>query len=153
MRNLPTFVQEFTYNLNNQVFIQIGSKNKHLDTVNIRHLANSMRTHGTGMTNTTVNAAYQFLRPKMHLFSQCLFEEQIRSRLSKDIRLFKQARQDPSLSSFSSTKTHSSSQPPNFPFKVAEKFKKGIKKLGVQEGLTWLDKFRVLISHIGNALG
>ncbi|XP_035708903.1 WASH complex subunit 4 isoform X3 [Folsomia candida] len=153
VRNLPTFVQEFTYNLNNQVFIQIGSKNKHLDTVNIRHLANSMRTHGTGMTNTTVNAAYQFLRPKMHLFSQCLFEEQIRSRLSKDIRLFKQARQDPSLSSFSSTKTHSSSQPPNFPFKVAEKFKKGIKKLGVQEGLTWLDKFRVLISHIGNALG
>lgn len=147
VRNLPKFVQEFTYNLNNQVFIQVTSQNKHLDTVNIRHLANSMRTHGIGMTNTTVNAAYQFLRPKIHLFSQCLYEEQIRSRLSKDIRQFKQTRQEPSSS------TPNTAQPPNFPFKVAEKFKKGIKKLGLQDGLSWLDKFRILISHIGNALG
>jgi WASH complex subunit 7 len=138
VRNLPKFVQEFTYNLNNQVFIQVNSPNKHLDTVNIRHLANSMRAHGPGLANTTVNATYQFLRPKMHVFSQFLYEEQIRSRLAKDIRQLKLKRQEESC---------------NYPFKVAEKLNKGIRKLGVQDGLTRLDHLRILISHIGNALG
>lgn len=123
----------------------MSSQNKHLDTVNIRHLANSMRTHGPGMANTTVNATYQFLRPKMHAFSQFLYEEQIRSRLAKDIRIFKQNRQESSTAN----PTHQS----NFPFKSAEKFKKGIRKLGVQDGFTWLDHFRILITQIGNALG
>lgn len=91
------------------------------------------------MANTAVNAAYQFLRQKIHIFSQCLYEEQIRSKLSRDIRTFKQMRQEETNA--------------NFPFKVAEKFKKGVKKFGVQDGLTWLDKFRILITQIGNALG
>lgn len=147
VRNLPQFVQEFLYNLNNQVFVQLRSQNKHLDTVNIRHLANSMRTHGIGMINTTVNSAYQYLIPKIQIFSQHLYHEQIRSRLTKDIRIFKQTRQDSSIPS------SSASQQSNFPFKAAEKFKKGIKKLGLLDGLTWLEHFRILITHIGNALG
>ena len=31
------------------------SNNKHLNTINIRHIANSIRTHGTGIMNTTVS--------------------------------------------------------------------------------------------------
>lgn len=81
MRNIHVFVSKYLYNLNNQVgmaasdfarpcgvcivnaafclfqqiFIEKASNNKHLNTINIRHIANSIRTHGTGIMNTTVS--------------------------------------------------------------------------------------------------
>lgn len=54
MRNIHLFVSNYVYNLNNQIFIEKNSKNKHLNTINIRHIANSLRTHGIGIINTTV---------------------------------------------------------------------------------------------------
>lgn len=39
-----------------KIFIEKASNNKHLNTINIRHIANSIRTHGTGIMNTTVSA-------------------------------------------------------------------------------------------------
>ena len=40
-----------------------------------------------------------------------------------------------------------------YPFERAEKFNKGIRKLGLTpDGRTYLDQFRVLISQIGNKL-
>lgn len=58
MRNIHLFVSNYLYNLNNQIFIEKSSKNKHLNTINIRHIANSLRTHGIGIINTTVNAKF-----------------------------------------------------------------------------------------------
>lgn len=60
MRNINVFVSKYLYNLNNQVFIEQASNNKHLNTINIRHIANSLRTHGTGIVNTTVSRFLQF---------------------------------------------------------------------------------------------
>lgn len=138
---------EFTYNLNNQVFVQINSQNKHLDTVNIRHLANSLRTHGPGMANTTINFTYKFLRSKITALSTFMYNEQVKSRLSKDIKLFKQAHQE--ISTPSQNHAYAS-----LLFDRANKFKTGIRKLGVnQDGFSPLDQFRILITHIGNALG
>lgn len=54
MRNIHIFVSKYLYNLNNQIFIEQSSNNKHLNTINIQHIANSIRTHGTGIMNTTV---------------------------------------------------------------------------------------------------
>lgn len=54
MRNIHLFVSNYLYNLNNQIFIEKNSRNKHLNTINIRHIANSLRTHGIGIINTTV---------------------------------------------------------------------------------------------------
>lgn len=54
MRNIHLFVSNYLYNLNNQIFVEKFSKNKHLNTINIRHIANSLRTHGIGIINTTV---------------------------------------------------------------------------------------------------
>lgn len=55
MRNIHLFVSNYLYNLNNQIFVGKNSKNKHLTTINIRHIANSLRTHGIGIINTTVS--------------------------------------------------------------------------------------------------
>uniref|UniRef100_A0A8C5AVA6 WASH complex subunit 4 n=1 Tax=Gadus morhua TaxID=8049 RepID=A0A8C5AVA6_GADMO len=94
MRNIHVFVSRYLYNLNNQIFIEKASNNKHLNTINIRHIANSIRTHGTGIMNTT------------------------------------------------------------YPFDRAEKFNRGIRKLGITpDGQSYLDQFRQLISQIGNAMG
>ena len=42
--------------------------------------------------NTAVNFTYQFLRQKFVIFSRFLYEEQIKSRLTKDIRFFRENR-------------------------------------------------------------
>ena len=135
-RNIHVFVSRYLYNLNNQMFIEKSSNNKHLNVLLIRHVANSIQTHGFGIINTTVNFTYQFLRKKFYIFSQFLYEEHIKSRLIKDLRHFRESK---------ATK---------FPFERAEKLVKGIRKLGLtSDGMSYLDQFRQLISQIGNVLG
>ncbi|KAM3833616.1 WASH complex subunit 4 isoform 2-T2 [Vipera latastei] len=136
MRNIHVFVSRYLYNLNNQIFIERISNNKHLNTINIRHIANSIRTHGTGIMNTTVNFTYQFLRKKFYIFSQFMYDEHIKSRLIKDIRFFREIKDQ---------NDH------KYPFERAEKFNRGIRKLGITpDGQSYLDQFRQLISQIGS---
>uniref|UniRef100_T1J3X6 WASH complex subunit 4 n=1 Tax=Strigamia maritima TaxID=126957 RepID=T1J3X6_STRMM len=140
MRNIHVFVSKYLYNLNNQIFVERSSNNKHLNTINIRHIANSIRTHGIGIMNTTVNFTYQFLRKKFYIFSQFMYDEHIKSRLIKDLRYFRENKQK--------------NEQIFYPFERAEKFTKGIRKLGLtSDGLSYLDQFRELISQIGNAMG
>merc|ERR1711967_106136 len=73
MRNIHIFVAHYNYNLNTQVFIERPRDQKFLNTISIRHIANSIRTHGTGIMNTTVNFTYQFLAQKFQIFSQFLY--------------------------------------------------------------------------------
>jgi len=94
MRNIHIFVTRYNYNLNNQIFVERNSNNKHLNTINIRHIANSIRTHGTGVMNTTVNVTYQFLRKKFRIFSEFLYDDHIKSRLIKEIRFFKENKEE-----------------------------------------------------------
>jgi len=139
MRNIHIFVAKYNYNLNNQIFIERQSESKTLNTINIGHISNSIRTHGTGIMNTTVNFTYQFLRLKFNIFSQFLYDEHIKARLYKDIKFFRENRD--SLSNM-------------YPFERAKKFNKDIRKLGVSDnGHSFLDQFRVLITQIGNAMG
>lgn len=138
MRNIHIFVSKYLYNLNNQIFIEKSSNNKHLNSINIKHIANSIRTHGTGIMNTTVNFTYQFLKKKFYTFSQFMYDEHIKSRLIKDLRNFKETG-DANGNMYS--------------YKNAEKFNKGIRILGLNDGQSYLDLFRDLISQIGNAMG
>lgn len=139
MRNIHIFVSKYLYNLNNQIFIEKSSNNKHLNSINIRHIGNSIRTHGAGIMNTTVNFTYQFLKKKFFTFSQFMFDEHIKSRLIKDLRNFKE---------------NAALNGNMYPYKSAEKFNRGIRTLGLNEdGLSYLDLFRDLVSQIGNAMG
>lgn len=139
MRNIHIFVGRYLYNLNNQVFVEKWSNNKHLNTINISHVANSIRTHGIGIMNTTVNFTYQFLKNKFFVFSQFMYDEHIKSRLLRDLRFFAEHRAE-----FNQM----------YPYERAEKFNTGIKKLGLNEkGLSYLDLFRNEITQIGNAMG
>merc|ERR1719419_2068188 len=89
--------------------------------------------------NTTVNFTYQYLTVKWSVFSEFLFDDHIKSRLMKDLRFFKEHRND--LNNM-------------YPYERARKFNRGIRSLGLDEdGLTYLDHFRGLVTEIGNALG
>ncbi|RZC39896.1 WASH complex subunit 7, partial [Asbolus verrucosus] len=122
MRNINVFVGKYLYNLNNQVFVEESSNNKHLNTINISHVANSIRTHGIGIMNTTVNFTYQFLQKKFYIFSQFMFDEHIKSRLLKDMRFFAEYKLE--LGQM-------------YPYERADKFNIGIRNLGLnQNGLS-----------------
>lgn len=138
MRNIHFFVPKYLYNLSNQVFVEKCSNNKHLNTISIQHITNSIRTHGTGIINTAVNFTFQFLKKKFFIFSQFLFDEHIKSKLVKDIHEFRANRE---------ALKH------QFSYELAERLNRTIRKLGVaQDGSTYLDQFRDLITHIGNAM-
>lgn len=139
MRNIHIFVQKFNYDMHTQSFLERSSDQKYLNSINITHMSNSIRTHGSGFMNTTVNFTYQFLSKKFHIFSEFLFDDHIRSRLVRDIRYFNEKKVE--LNS-------------KYPWAKAESFVKDIRVLGVSEkSMTFLDHFRQLVTEVGNALG
>lgn len=138
MKNIHIFVARYNYNLNNQVFVELSSKNQHLNTVNIKNIANSLRTHGSGIVNTAVNYVYQFLRKKFFTFSQFIYDERIKSRLAKDLKHHRDIEINNQVYSYDR----------------ANAFNRDIKKLGMNDsGESFLDQFRKLISQIGNSMG
>ncbi|KAF1793908.1 WASH complex subunit 7, C-terminal [Phytophthora cactorum] len=143
MRNIQIFVARYNYNLNQQFFVERRSDkgSRHLNSINIHSIASSIRTHGMGIMNTTVNFTYQFLTKKFDIFSQFLFDEYIKSYLQREKRWYKKHRDDKEVDN-------------KYPFDRAFQFNKDIRKLGVSDsGKTFLDQFRMLITEIGNALG
>lgn len=143
MRNIQIFVARYNYNLNQQFFLERRSDkgSRHLNSINIHSIASSIRTHGMGIMNTTVNFTYQFLTKKFDIFSQFLFDEYIKSYLQREKRWYKKHRDDKEVDN-------------KYPFDRAFQFNKDIRKLGVSDsGKTFLDQYRMLITEIGNALG
>ena len=71
------FVARYNYNMNAQIFIERKPSRgaKHLNTINTQSIATSIRTHGLGMLNTTINFTYQFLTKKFEIFTQSYLTE------------------------------------------------------------------------------
>mmetsp|Transcript_11124 Transcript_11124/g.26766 ORF Transcript_11124/g.26766 Transcript_11124/m.26766 type:complete len:1150 (-) Transcript_11124:108-3557(-) len=139
MRNIHVFVARYSYHLHTQVFLERPGQNKYVHSIGIQQIANSIRTHGMGIMNTTVNYTYQFLARKLAVLSQFIFDDHIKSRLVKDVKYFREHR-------------HALSN--RYPYQRAVDFNQEIRRLGLDsEKRSYLDKFRVLITEIGNALG
>ncbi|ETV68221.1 hypothetical protein H257_15798 [Aphanomyces astaci] len=142
MRNIHIFVGRYNYNLNQQFFVERRSDkgSRHLNAISIHSIASSIRTHGMGILNTTVNFTYQFLSKKFDIFSQFLFDDYIKSFLKREVRWYKSHKTE--------TQDH------KYPFQRAFDFNKEIRQLGVSDaGRTFLDQYRILITEMGNALG
>ena len=156
MRNIHLFVRNFRYNLHNQIFVESGGahEGKHLNTIGIRHVAASIRVHGAGIMNTAVNFTYQYLKRKLMVFSQFLFDDHIKSKLVREARAYRElailTRQDrPESDRDGRTRARA-----RYPYESAEKLAKDVRKLGDQHApITVLDQFRILITEIGNAMG
>lgn len=84
MEQIHVFVARYNYNLNMQFFVEKKPFKgaKHLNIVSIDSICGSIRQHGSGMMNTTVNYVYGYINRKFNIFSQFLFDEHIKSFLS-----------------------------------------------------------------------
>ncbi|QDZ18172.1 subunit 7 of WASH complex [Chloropicon primus] len=142
MRNIHIFVIKYNYNLHLQTFVEKLADSvdrKHLNTISIRHIANSIRSHGIGIVNTTINYVYQYLTKKLEVLTTFLYDDHIKSRLKREMHFFSEKQEE---------LDH------EYPFERAVNFNKDIRKLGVtNNGMTYMDKFREAITEVGNALG
>ncbi|EGR33139.1 hypothetical protein IMG5_060890 [Ichthyophthirius multifiliis] len=140
LRNIPQFIDTYAYNLHNQSFTEITTlESKQVTTVGIQQISDSIRTHGLGILNTTVNCFYVYLKSKIKLFSDYLRQETIYQTLIREDKWF-----------FEFKGQHDN----KYIYERAEKLQKVIKKLGnFDDGKNYLDQFRVLLTQIGNALG
>eukprot|EP01016_Furgasonia_blochmanni_P026262 TRINITY_DN2796_c0_g2_i7.p2 TRINITY_DN2796_c0_g2~~TRINITY_DN2796_c0_g2_i7.p2 ORF type:complete len:348 (-),score=114.55 TRINITY_DN2796_c0_g2_i7:2772-3815(-) len=111
---------------------------KLLNTISIQQIADSIKTHGLGVINSQINAVYKFILKKFNVFSQFLYDDLIQSPLIRELRFYKDK------------KKHLG----RYPYERAEELAREIKRLGsFDDGKTYLDKFRQLITQVGNALG
>ncbi|KAK2957654.1 putative WASH complex subunit 4 [Blattamonas nauphoetae] len=138
-RNLHFFVSRYNYSMNSQLFIEKPSTNKTMNSMSVRHFANSIRTHGTGILNTTVNLAYTLLAKDLGVFCQFLQDEHIKSMLAREFRNWKKNKDE---------------WGGRYPWENAQNLVKNIRRLGVSgEGVTFIEEFRQLLTKIGNVLG
>lgn len=99
----------------------------------------SIKTHGVGVLGTVVNTFYKFLVKKLNIFNEFLYDEFIHNPLLQEQRWFRKNKNK--VNNY-------------YPYERAENMSRTIKKLGrTQSGILYIDKFRQLITHIGNALG
>ncbi len=99
----------------------------------------SIKTHGVGILGSAINSIYKFLIKKFNVFSEFLYDDFIHNPLLQEQRFYITNKEKLNL---------------QYPYERAEKVAKAIKKLGTLKGnITFLDKFRQLITQFGNALG
>lgn len=141
LKDMSIFVHRFSYDMNSQVFVEKESNNKHLNAIHVSHVAQSIQTHGIGIINTTVNVTYQFLKKKIHIFSQLLYDEHVKSRLIRDHRIVMDRIMN---------KTN-----PVYPLEAGANLMKHIRSVFAASNRekSYMDGFRDLIIEIGNALG
>ncbi len=61
IRNIPSFISTFKYNLLSQKFLEVTREDKVISSISIHQLSDSIRTHGLGILASTVNIFYKFL--------------------------------------------------------------------------------------------
>lgn len=135
VRNIHKFCTMYHYNLHTQVFVEVASETKQIKTIGIGQMLQSLRTHGFGFLNSAINAIYKYEIKLMSMVSEFLHDEYISSPLLIESREY---RRDPSE---------------RYSFVKAQNMGKMLRGLGSVEGKSYLDKFREVITMIGNSLG
>jgi WASH complex subunit 7 len=148
VRNMHLFAARFAYALHASAFVERpagAAARKHLHVLAARHVANSMRTHGAGVANTTVNCVYRFLAAKLRVVSQFMYDDAIRSRLAREGRHVAEAAR--------AWRTRGGA-PPEYPAERAARLAADIRRLGsAPDGASFLDQYRGTVAELGNALG
>ena len=135
VRNIHKYCSNYHYNLHTQVFVERTSETKQIKTVGTTQMLQSLRTHGFGFLNSAVNSIYKYMIKLVSMVSEFLHDEYISSPLLVESREFKR---DPSA---------------KYSFLRAQAMGKLFKGLGSVDDKSYLDKFREVITMIGNALG
>lgn len=91
-----------------------------------------------------VNFTYQFMRRKLFIFSQFMYDEHIKARLVKDSRALRAAVSEQQQN----RQEGAAAAQERYSFERADKWNRNIRKLGVNaDGESYLDQFRALITQ------
>jgi len=137
LRNMVSFVSQFNYNLDSQIFIEVTKESYNITIIGVQQILNSLCTHGIGIVNTIVNKTYQFLVQRIKTITQFIMDEYIKSSLMLEKRYWTDYKE----------KNNNM-----YPFSNAENVCNDIKNLiKTKDEMTLIDKLRIFITQIGNA--
>ena len=141
LRKFGLFTKTFRYNMFNQSFIEVLGDGSRLKAISIQHISDSIGTHGLGVINTSVDVVYKFIKMRINNFSQMMLDETLRSYLLREHRwLEKKKYKDGDVDQ-------------KYPLTRGQKFTKELSLASVREkGFNMIEKFRLLITVLGNAL-
>jgi len=139
MRSIHLFVAQYSYGLHQQWFVQFANQgDAKVRVITVEHLATSIRIHGTGVINTTVNYTYGFMKRKLEVVAEFLSDESVKSRMLADAFYMEQRK----------------AKKAGYEWSHAMQTARFMRNLGTaSDGLSFLDKVKQVVCQIGNILG
>ncbi|KAF7640356.1 hypothetical protein Mgra_00000175 [Meloidogyne graminicola] len=136
------FLDEYSYDLDEQFFIERSSQSKQLSIVRIQQIVNSFKTHGIGILNPLINTSYKYMRSQFKLLSRYLSNEKIKLLLIREICFYRD-----SIDQLEQM----------YPMERAEKMTNTLRrychKIDNGPSLNIIERLRKIIFRIGNMIG
>ena len=137
IRNLKTFTKKFTHNLHNQIFIEIVQEGQYVNVLGAKQILNSLYTHGTGIVNSIVNKAFNYISKTIKPLLNIIFDDYIISMLKEESRFWDENKS--SINYF-------------YPLNRAQNLRTKILSLDDNKKITEIQKSIQAITQIGNAI-
>ncbi|EFP07776.1 hypothetical protein CRE_26059 [Caenorhabditis remanei] len=163
LQNFPRFVTNYGFFSQGYMFMEKASDSKRLHCIRMVDLKNALLQHGVGILPTAVNAAYQLIRNKIQTFLSFLAEDTVRYQIQKHLH-------EMEANKSSSDGRRRAHYKVSWAASVLKNLAKqnltlgGVVSLGpsgTENGteqtpsevvFTYFDKFRLIITQIGNAI-
>ena len=137
IRNLKTFTKKYTHNLNNQIFIEMFPENNDVNVLGTKQILNSLYTHGTGIVNSLVNKAFNFISKTIKPLLNIIFDDYVISMLKEESRFWNENKSKINY---------------NYPKERALNLRAKILTLDENKKMTQIQKSIQAITQIGNAI-
>ena len=138
IRHLKSFTKKYTHNLNNQIFIEIFPEGtQEVNVLGAKQILNSLYTHGTGIVNSIVNKAFNFISKTIKPLLNIIFDDYVISMLKEESRFWNEQKSKINY---------------NYPLDRALALRSKILNLDENKKVTQIQKTIEAITQIGNAI-
>ena len=90
VRNLGTFSKSYTHNLHSQQFIEIVKEGSYINIIGVQQILSSLYTHGKGIVNSIINAAFGFISKHVGSLIDILRNDYINSILKEEMKFWEE---------------------------------------------------------------
>ncbi len=137
IRNFNYFVKNYNHNMHNQIFIEISNESNNLNVIGINQILNSIYTHGTGIVNSVINKAYQFISKLVQKMLFVINDDYVKSILKVEKEFWEQNKQKINY---------------NYPLENAESTRVKIKAVSEDYKVGFIEQLIKVITQIGNGV-
>ena len=90
VRNLGSFSRSYTHNLHSQQFIEIVKEGSYINIIGVQQILSSLYTHGKGIVNSIINAAFGFISKHVGSLIDILRNDYINSILKEEMKFWEE---------------------------------------------------------------